>query len=188
MLWPDKDVTFTLNAKSPFTYEQRTVRHIVLHEDEIHLDEEKSLVFVTPNPLAGEETYRKAKNTIDHFQLNMRKEYYNDASNTLIMPLDHYQQHLDSRTYERTSTWAEAEAAIERLQQVEQLDEVTRTAVIEHFHDQISATAYFKGNWSVWMTVFNNRYPGNHQLLHSLFISDARYFKNIDTEKLGLNL
>jgi len=188
MLWPDKDVTFALHAKSPFTYEQRTVRHIVLHEDDIHLNEEKNLVFVAPNPLAGEETYRKAKNTIDHFQLNMQKEYYNDASNTLIMPLDHYQQHIDNRTFERTKTWAEAVAAMERLQQLEtQLEGTSLTMVREHLLDQISTTAYFKGNWSVWMTVFNNYIPNNHPLLHRLFISDTRYFKNIDTEKLGLN-
>lgn len=190
MLWPDEHATFTLDGKSPFVYQQREMRYMVFdHENNVHVDETKKLVFLTPNPAAGPEMYNKAKNTIDHFQLNMRKDYYTEGSNVMVVPYHHHHQRIDNRTFERTKAWEEAEASFNRLQQVSgHPDSQKFPQITEMMHDQISATSYFKGNWSVWMTVFNQLSPNNHALLHRLFLKDQRYFKGIDIDKLKLNL
>jgi hypothetical protein len=189
MLWPDEHTTFALHDKSPFKYEQRDVRYLVLDGDNVHTDKQKKLVFIVANPMAGEETYRKARNTINHFQLNMNRNYHNEGSNTLVLPMHHEEQRIDSRVFERTTAWNEAEAAINRMKQMDDHPDIGKYPEIkEMLLDQISATAFHKGNWSIWMTVFNNRFPDNHNLLHRLFIKDERYFKGIHLENLGLKL
>lgn len=189
MLWPDQDVTFSLTPQSPITYEPKEVRYVVVDEQgRVVLDQRRTLVFAVANPLAGGTLFAKARNTIDHFQLNMPLRYFPGGTDMMVVPLHEHEQVADHRTFQRTRVWNEAESAARSLATLQLQDTGNDGRLLDMLHDQISATAYFTGNWSIWMTVFDRMLPGNHALLHRLFLRDDRYFKGIDVPKLGLNL
>lgn len=186
LLWPDRDISFSLQ-NSPFQYELRTVRYVVTDEGERVSEEDRQLVFVVPNREADFILYQKAFNTISHFQLNMKLEYYDEATNELRIPLPVHLERLDNRMFKRTSAWFDADAAVKRLQELERMPlegaepNVLRRVLIE----QIAMTAWYSGNWSVWMTVFNQR-TGDPELMRNAFAGNVHVFAGLNNENNSL--
>jgi hypothetical protein len=159
MLWPDKDPSFALK-NSPLLYQLKKVKYVVIDEDDERVSEEnKELVFVVANPEAGQVLYQKAHNTISHFQLNMKLEYYDAATNELRVPLPVHMERLDNRMFKRTAAWFDAEASASQLKEMNSI--VRRRANGEllqnAFIQQLAMTTMYSGNWSVWMTVLYQR-------------------------------
>lgn len=181
MLWPDEDLTFTLKNLSAFIYVPKQVTYrVVDHSGEKVSEEKKELVFILPNLEADESTQRMARNTIDHFQLNMRREYHSGHSGMITVPAFAHDQMLDNRMFERTRAWKVATEAAERYKMMqESLPPSHSEELLKKLHEQITMNAFFKGNWSVWMTVFWNHFH-NHELLHTLFSGNQQHlFGNI---------
>lgn len=182
LLWPDRDLSFSLQ-NSPLQYELRNVKYAVMEEGEKLSEEDKQLVFVVPNPGAGPELYQKAFNTISHFQLNMQLEYYDETANELRVPLPVHLERLDNRLFKRTAAWFDAEAAINRLKELEGLSQpgTDRAVLRRAFIDQVAMTAWYSGNWSVWMTVFYQR-TENRELMRDVFAGDVHVFAGLNND------
>ncbi|SHM80408.1 hypothetical protein SAMN05444266_11186 [Chitinophaga jiangningensis] len=183
MLWPDKDITFSLQ-NSPFLYELRKVNYVVEADGEVISSTQMELVFVVANKNAGESIYEKAVNTITHFQLNMQLEYYDAATNELRVPLEEDQQRTDNRMFKRTRAWREAEEALLRLKALDNLKDGTsgdKTIMREVLIKQIAMTAWYSGNWSVWMTVFH-QLSGDLELMKAVLASSEHPFTGLNNE------
>lgn len=185
LLWPDQDKTFGLGGEGAFLYELRKVK--LLKEDEpgsFSAPEDTQLVFVTPNPAAGPETKQLAQNTIDFFQLNLPASFYDATTSELLLPYAYVEQRLDNRIFKRTDAWFEAERAVERLNSIDAMGYPETAALVKNLLlEQITAHAFFSGNWSVWITVFNNA-GIDAATLRKLFLGDERYFSGTDEATL----
>ena len=181
MLWPDRDTTFSTYAQSPLLYELREVKFINENEEgKAGKPENKQLVFVTANPKSDAETRQRAQNTIDHFQLNMPGKFYNAATNEFRLPYIDQQTKPDNRIFKRTEAWFEATRAIGRLNEMDKLGSSAQTDLIKQLLlEQIAIHAAYSGNWSVWVTVFNNSNI-TAATLGNLF-TDVRRFPGTDT-------
>lgn len=178
LLWPDRDLTFSLE-NSPLTYQLRKVNYVVINEEERISEEVKELVFVSANPRAGDYLYQKAFNTIQHFQLNMKLEYYDEAAGELRVPLEVHQARADNRLFKRTTAWFDALEAVNRLKE---LDATGESAAIRGvFVQQIAMTAWYSGNWSVWMTVFYEQ-TKDLELLRSAFAGNVHVFAGLNND------
>jgi len=181
MLWPDLDVTFAVDDQSPFIYELRDVS--LLKEDENGspgAPEATSLVFVVANPLCDDETRKRAQNTIDHFQLNMPGKFYNPSTKELHLPYTYWQTVKDNRIFKRTQAWVDATAALARLRELDAYGAGAGTAIIgDLLREQIAVQAVYSGNWSVWVTVFNNA-STDGITLRKLFTNEKRNFPGTD--------
>ncbi|MBV7529640.1 hypothetical protein [Chitinophaga sp. sic0106] len=183
MLWPDRDITFSLQ-NSPFLYELRKVNYVVEADGEDISSEPMELVFVVANKNAGEESYEKAVNTIRHFQLNMQLEYYHPDTNELRVPFEEDQQRSDNRMFKRTRAWKEAEEALLRLKAMDAVEEDTseeKATMRQMLIKQIAMTAWYSGNWSVWMTVFQ-KLSGDLELIKSVLASSEHPFTGLNNE------
>lgn len=159
MLWPDRDITFNL-YNSPLKYQLRNVKYVVISAEGERISEEnKELVFVIPNPNVKRTLYEKAFNTIVHFQLNMKLEYYDTVTNELRVPEIVHLQRLDNRIFKRTEAWHCANDALDRIRQVNEISATKQETalVMQLLINQIAMTAWYSGNWSVWMTVFQQQ-------------------------------
>ncbi|HVV54420.1 MAG TPA: hypothetical protein VHC47_03795 [Mucilaginibacter sp.] len=185
MLWPDLDLTFAPNVQSPLLYELRNVK--LFKEDEqgnFGPPEDTQMVFVTTNPASDAETVQRAQNTIDFFQLNMPAVFYNAATNELRLPFAYVQQRLDNRIFKRTDAWFEAQRAVERLNAMDNLGHTEVAGLMKNLlREQIKDHAHFSGNWSVWVTVFDNA-GTDDATLRQLFTDDKRYFSGTDEATL----
>lgn len=185
MLWPDEDLTFSLDEYSPFIYKPRNVIYRVVNEEDKFIEEKQlELIFIETNENSSPEIQAKAANTIVQFQLNMSLRYYSYSKKsgitTITVPDFAHFQMLDNRIFERTRAWKEAHEAADRyIIMRDNLEELNRPDILEAFKKQVSAHAYFKGNWSVWMTVFWQKF-NDIQLLKELFINNDDYFGNIN--------
>ncbi|MBV7529891.1 hypothetical protein [Chitinophaga sp. sic0106] len=183
MLWPDKDPSFSL-FNSPLKYELRKVNYIVENEGEIISQEMKELVFVVAAKDAGEVLYEKAFNTITHFQLNMQLEFYQEAKGELRVPLSVHQQRLDNRMFKRTETWFDALDSINRLKEADQANDGSIpnfAALRKLLVNQIALTAWWAGNWSVWMTVFYQQ-TNDLELLRTAFAGNTHEFYGLNND------
>jgi hypothetical protein len=180
MLWPDRDLTFSL-VNSPLQYELRTVNYVVMNEQERISEEVKDLVFVVANPQSDDFLYQKAYNTIVHFQLNMQLEYYDEATNELRVPLQVHQERSDNRMFKRTTAWMEAQDTVKRLKELESLNEKEGGQLRQLFTEQIAMTAWYSGNWSVWMTVFYQQ-TKDLELLRTAFAGNIHVFAGLNTD------
>lgn len=180
MLWPDRDLTFSL-VNSPLQYELRTVNYVVVNEQERISEEVKDLVFVVANPASDDYLYQKAYNTIVHFQLNMQLEYYDEATNELRVPLQVHQERSDNRMFKRTTAWMEAQDTVKRLKELENLNEKEGGLLRQLFIEQIAMTAWYSGNWSVWMTVFYQQ-TKDLELLRTAFAGNIHVFAGLNTD------
>ena len=182
LLWPDRNDLFGLHGLSPICYELRDVKYIVVDGGENSEPKDMALVFAVVNAQCDTTTQRKAQNTIDHFQLNMPVEFFDSNTNKLTVTKAYHDGRKDNRMFKRTETWHEAQDSANKLRA---LDAYSHLDKIETFRkllkDQISMTAYYSGNWSIWMTVFNNELK-NSSLLHDLFVSNPRYFPGTNTD------
>lgn len=178
-LWPDRDITFSLNSASPIIYNKQKVRYIVEDKDNIISEEEKDIVLINANPEAGQELYFKAQNTINLFQLNTA--YHDAKTNTLRISLSDELQLIDHRLKERNIAWQFAESAVNRLTSILRFSEINmKSEILQIFHNQITRTTQAKGNWSIWMTVFWQAFK-DKILLEELFIG------NISTKRGHFN-
>lgn len=165
-LWPDLHPSFHLNNSSPINYEKRKVTHTIMNGDDVASKEEKEMVVALSNP--NSEYAKKAQNTIDLFQLNT--PFYDHKKSKITTNVGIEALVLDHRMEERNLAWQEAEAAIDRIKNVQELmEEEKLESMLDLFHQQISLTAVAKGNWSIWMTVFWKEFQ-DPELLHKLFI------------------
>jgi hypothetical protein len=180
LLWPDRDLTFSL-VNSPLQYELRTVNYVVVNEQERISEEVKDLVFVVANPQSDDFLYQKAYNTIVHFQLNMQLEYYDEATNELRVPLQVHQERSDNRMFKRTTAWMEAQDTVKRLKELERLNEKEGDQLRQLFTEQIAMTAWYSGNWSVWMTVFYQQ-TKDLELLRTAFAGNIHVFAGLNTD------
>lgn len=182
MLWPDKDETFGLHAESPIIYILKKVVYKVVDEaGNTVSNEQKDLVFAVANPKSPEAVRQNAKKTIDHFQLNMDTAFYNAKAHLFTIPLEHHLQHADNRIFKRTQAWFEALDSVNRIKELNEHKDIDGSELILQFlKDQISTHCYHSGNWSVWMTVFNNDVE-TKGLTKELFLSDPRYFPGTNT-------
>ena len=177
LLWPDKDITFNV-YNSPLLYELRQIKYVVINMEEERISEEDMrLVFVVANPRTDTNTYQKAINTIQHFQLNMKLEYYDAATNELRIPELVHLQRADNRIFKRTEAWFDAVAAVEGLRSIENEDSdaALRPIIRQNYLEQIGKLAKWSGNWSVWMTVLHEHLQ-DHELLKSAMINDPFNF------------
>ncbi len=181
LFWPDRDHVFGVHGQSPIRYESREVKFRVEDADGNPGEPElRQLVFAVANENCADAIRSKVQNTIDHFQLNMPGTFYHPETNEFIVPRNEYLQRTDNRIYKRTEAWNDAMASAERLKQMEEYNQVSGIESMKQLlKKQISMNAYFSGNWSVWMTVFNQEFS-DHALLHELFIADQRYFPGTD--------
>lgn len=187
LLWPDEHKTFAVHQASPLIYEKTEIDYIVMAGDNIESTEKIPFVFIRANPKAGNELFQKAQNTIEHFQLNMNKSYFKEGENKIFIPKSHHMQRLDSRVFERTKAWEEAENAIDRLHQMMNHPDINKFPfALDMLKKQVASTAFFKGNWSIWMTVFWKEFK-DRDLLTELFMKDKRYFPGTATENLFPN-
>ena len=188
MLWPDRDITFSIGPRSPLKYELRNVKYVVV-EDGLPVSEEyKQLVFVVPNYEAGPALYQKAFNTIAHFQLNMQLEYYDERANEFRIPLPVHLERLDNRMFKRTEAWFDAESTVDRLKLFDQPHPEERSdvgALRRIFIDQVAMNAWYSGNWSVWMTVFYER-TGDIDLMQQAFAGDVHVFAGLNNDNNSL--
>lgn len=187
MLWPDRDITFSL-ANSPLKYELRSVKYVVVDQGQRISEEVKDLVFVLPNRDAGDLMYEKAYNTITHFQLNMQLEYYDEAAGELRVPLAVHQERADNRMFKRTAAWFDAQDTVKRLRELESLRDGTAgdPAVLRRmFTQQIAMTAWYSGNWSVWMTVFFQQ-TQDLELLRTAFAGNIHVFAGLNNDNDAL--
>ena len=187
MLWPDRDITFSL-MNSPLKYELRKVNYVVVDEGERVLEEVRELVFVVANPDAGDELFEKAYNTIVHFQLNMKLEYYDAATNELRIPLGIHRQRADNRVFKRTKAWFDALHAVKLLRDLENIKDPVSAdpAVLRRvFIDQVAMTAWYSGNWSVWMTVFYEQ-TRDIELLRTAFAGNIHVFQGLNSDNDAL--
>jgi len=180
MLWPDRDITFSL-VNSPFLYELRKVQYIVEEDGQAISSEPRELVFVVANKQAGEKVYEKAVNTITHFQLNMRLEYYNEAAGELRVPLQEERERADNRMFKRTRAWREAEEALQRLKALDNLQDENKAELREMLIKQIAMTAWYSGNWSVWMTVLYQQ-SRDVELVKAVLDSGEHPFTGLNNE------
>jgi hypothetical protein len=183
LLWPDEDITFSLH-NSPLQYELRNVNYVVIDEEGDKVSEEnRQLVFVVANPQASSSLYQKAFNTISHFQLNMKLEFYDEATNELRVPISHHMERLDNRMFKRTAAWFDADATVTKLKELEGLigGKSESVALREAFINQIAMTAWYSGNWSVWMTVFYQR-TGDIELMRKAFAGTTHVFAGLNNE------
>ncbi|HEY9261631.1 hypothetical protein [Chitinophaga sp.] len=183
LLWPDRDMSFNL-YNSPLQYELRPVKYVVVNTDgDRILEQEMELVFVVANPAAAATLYQKAFNTINHFQLNMQLEYYDAATNELRIPETVHLQHADNRMFKRTKAWHEAMRAVEGLRGMDSLPDKSEnhSALRQMLVDQIAMTAWYSGNWSVWMTVLHQQ-TNDAALTQSVLLSTAHPFPGTRNE------
>lgn len=187
ILWPDKDSTFSL-INSPFQYELRTVKYLVMDEGNKVSEETKDLVFVVPNRDAGQVLYEKAFNTIAHFQLNMQLEFYNENTGELRVPLAVHAERSDNRMFKRTAAWMEAHDSVKRLRELEghAANGPGDPALLRRmFIQQIAMTAWYSGNWSVWMTVFYQQ-TEDLDLLRTAFAGNIHEFSGLRNDNDAL--
>lgn len=183
LLWPDRDLSFNL-YNSPLHYELRPVKYVVMNtEGERILEEDMELVFVVANPTAPPTLYEKAFNTIVHFQLNMKLEYYDAATNELRIPETVHLERADNRMFKRTEAWHQAKAALEGLQSMDNTATESNNFPIlrQMLVDQIAMGAWYSGNWSVWMTVLQQR-TNDVTLTRSVLLGTAHPFPGTRNE------
>jgi hypothetical protein len=136
LLYPDEQLTFSINKKiSPFTYEKKEV---VRYLDNI--PEKIEMVVIDGNT-------ESARQTINLFLLNTA--YYDDANNSLRIPLNDYLSAKDLRVQQRTNTWNLAVDFTNRYKQVKESNLSLSQAILEQGRLLAAAT----GHWSVWATV-----------------------------------
>lgn len=183
LLWPDRDLSFNL-YNSPLHYELRPVKYVVVNADgDRILEKNMELVFVVANPAAAETLYEKAFNTIHHFQLNMKLEYYDAATNELRIPETVHLQHADNRMFKRTEAWHKAMHALEGLRGMDSIPDKSENHSLlrQMLVDQIAMTAWYSGNWSVWMTVLHQQ-TNDTALTQSVLLSTAHPFPGTRNE------
>ena len=145
ILRPDRDDTFSLTGDSPFTYDLEQVRVWYL-DDEGAPEGEPT---VEEHVIVRGRTDR-AQATVRLFALN--SIYYDEHQGELRIPRSAYLRMDDSRLQERTAAWLRAEEASQLAAQAE--GAFARTLLL----DQIRVMASMTGFWSVWATVFWNRF------------------------------
>ncbi len=177
-LWPDLDSSFSINTQSPIIYSKKKVRYIVESSTGTVSDDVRDMVIVEPNSAAENLLQSKAQNTIDLYKLNTR--HHIAEENIIRIPLEDELVLTDHRIRERNFAWDAAENAANRLLAV--LDNVkNQPKILDIFHKQITMTAQAKGNWSVWMTVFWNKFKDS-ELLRKIFIEP----RNDEKPELGI--
>jgi hypothetical protein len=152
-LRPDVDLTFTLDARSPLTYEPRrlTVRAI---GSGVHLGATERVVAVGMT-LEGAATVR-------HYALNT--PMHDPVRDEVLVPEGMTlgdAEELDPRMALRTQAWSEADTMAERLASVSD-------SLLDEFLPSLSWIVENTGFWSVWATVLWRRLGASQPVLRLL--------------------
>jgi hypothetical protein len=145
VLRPDRDVTFTVTDASPLVYALEPVQVIYLDDEGKPRGDA-----VTEQHVIVHGRTDRAKATIDAFALNTR--YFDAGRGELRIPRSDYLSMVDTRLHDRKRVWDRATEAASAAASIDQ------PAMRNLLLDQIRLTASGSGYWSVWATVFWQRF------------------------------
>jgi hypothetical protein len=141
LIYPDEDVTFSLDEKSPFRYVMKTVTIRNLSRSGVleSVRDEKRLI------VEGNDA--RARSTIQYFRLNGAS--YDESNDSIELTFRERMTQADERVTQRTNVYDYASEAADRTLS---LDEMRGIAA-----NLMRQVAGVSGFWSVWATVLNER-------------------------------
>jgi hypothetical protein len=144
LLLPDdpKTPTFSLREKSPFLYEMRTIRLIVVAEEGNVLGEQDCDRVVVVG------TTEDAQATIDYFGLNT--VWYDRDRHAVVIPEVNLEAGEARLLWQRTEVYLAAQRLVDSVAESRERDQA---AVVEQGRRSMAAAGY----WSTWATVFMQR-------------------------------
>lgn len=140
LLLPDRDRTFAIEDRSPFSYDLQPVERILLDDEGAPIGSPETVEMAL---VQG--TTPAAQATIDYFTLNT--PYYDPAGNVMRIPHSDYLSLVDRRVDLRTEAWQRAAVEAEKLKQADDphLQKALRVVIAQMIEG--------RGFWSTWATV-----------------------------------